>query len=376
MPERDRRLPSVQALRGVAASLVVYHHFARIFQGGSPSPSWIYRCGLGNLGACGVDIFFVISGFIMVYTTVGKDGTRDALTFLDRRILRIYPLYWVWTSLLLALWLTGIAKLGGTNQGQHYSISYLFKSYLLVPSFNGEYFHPFLAQGWTLSFEMFFYLLFSCSILLGLRSGRLPFLAVAFSVLALSSTFVPGGGLAYLLSNPIIIEFLYGVLVAELLLHASKAQVRLPRGLPIALMTIGAAALLSTVKLQTPDSLRFLFYGVPALCIVSGATMLGPMPAPRLLVYLGDCSYSIYITHGFFAMAYASALKHSSGLDKLPPDGVILLAGTITIALSSFTYALVEKPLTRSLSFMAVRSLPSKAQESTPHPEPAWDSGQ
>ena len=373
MPERDRRLPSVQALRGVAASLVVYHHVARLFRAGNPSPSWIYRCGLGNLGACGVDIFFVISGFIMVYTTVGKAGTRDALTFLERRILRIYPLYWVWTSLLLALWLMGIAKLGGGNQRQHFSISYLFKSYLLIPTLNGQYFHPLLAQGWTLCFEMFFYLLFSCSILLGLRSGKLPFLAVAFSVLAPLSMFIPGGGLAYLVSDPIIIEFLYGVLAAELLLHVNNTRLRFTRGLPIALMTIGAAALLCTVKLQNPDHLRFFSYGIPALCIVFGATMLGPMPAPRVLVYLGDCSYSIYVTHAFFVMVYASALKHSPAFNRLPPDGVILLAGAITIALSSFSYGLVEKPLTRWL--IAVPALRPKAQGSTPRPEPSWQSG-
>jgi exopolysaccharide production protein ExoZ len=373
MPERDRRLPSVQALRGVAASLVVYHHLARLFRAGNPSPSWIYRCGLGNLGACGVDIFFVISGFIMVYTTVGKAGTRDALTFLERRIRRIYPLYWVWTSLLLALWLMGIAKLGGVDQRQLYSISYLFKSYLLIPTLNGQYFDPLLAPGWTLCFEMFFYLLFSCSILLGLRSGKLPFLAVAFSVLAPLSMFVPGGGLAYLVSDPIIIEFLYGVLAAELLLHVNNTRLRFTRGLPIALMTIGAAALLCTVKLQNPDHLRFFSYGIPALCIVFGATMLGPMPAPRLLVYLGDCSYSIYLTHGFFVMVYASALKHSPAFNRLPPDGVILLAGAITIALSSFSYGLVEKPLTRWL--IAVPSLRPKAQGSTPRPEPSWQSG-
>ena len=82
------------------------------------------------------------------------------------------------------------------------------------------YFQPLLGQGWTLSFEMFFYLVFGCAILLKLTSGKLPFLAAAFAVLVLLGRFLaPNSGMRYLLTNPIILEFLFGVFVAEVIMR-------------------------------------------------------------------------------------------------------------------------------------------------------------
>lgn len=343
----DRKLlPSVQALRGIAACLVVYHHFSNIFQGPN-SQSWIYSSGLGPLGRCGVDIFFVISGFIMLYTTVGKFGPADALTFLKRRVLRIYPLYWVWTTALLALWVSGLARL----EHQFFSIPYMFKSYLLVPAFNGYYFHPFLGQGWTLSFEMLFYLVFSCSIMLGFRRSKLLFLAIAFSLLACVGLLFPGSGAAFLLSNTVVVEFLYGALAATLLLHAEKRRIQFGKVLPASLMLSGTALLLLALKLQdVPDSVRFVFFGIPAFLIICGAVMLEDTPAPRLLSYLGDSSYSIYLAHIFFALVFAHTLKHSAFLQRFPADAEIIVVGTVAIALSSFSYPLVERPLARFLS--------------------------
>jgi exopolysaccharide production protein ExoZ len=351
--ERDHRLPTVQALRGLAASLVVFHHFARLYQEGRPSPSWINASGLGDLGKCGVDIFFVISGFIMVYTTKRKVGARDALIFITRRSLRIYPLYWIWTTLLLVLWVGGVVL-----RRDHYSVSYLVGSYLLIPSMNGLNYQPLIRQGWTLSFEMLFYLVFSCGILLKLRFGKLLFAAVAFSVLALlSNLLAPDNGIRYLLGDPIIAEFLYGMLAAEVLSRLpALSNARMVKVIPIALMCVGGILLLCTVKLHDASQMRFVFYGIPALCLVAGAIMPGAISVPRILVYLGNCSYSIYITHEFFSWAYDSALKHFSVLHRVPADIGILLAGAMTIALSSFTYSLVEQPLTRLLAFKTTPS--------------------
>jgi exopolysaccharide production protein ExoZ len=143
----------------------------------------------------------------MVYTTRTKAGSNDALAFITRRILRIYPLYRFWTSLLLALWVGGLAR-----RPQRYSASYVASSYFLVPSFNGLNFYPLVHQGWTLSFEMLFYLVFACGIILKLRSSKLLFLAVTFSICALLSRFLSSdNGVRYLLTNPISIEFLYGM---------------------------------------------------------------------------------------------------------------------------------------------------------------------
>jgi exopolysaccharide production protein ExoZ len=343
--ESGLRLPALQALRGIAASLVVLFHFARLYQERRAVPSWIYDSGLGNLGACGVDLFFVISGFIMVYKTRIKAGNNDALIFLTRRILRIYPLYWVWTSVALTLW-------AGGQRLQHYSTLYVVSSYLLIPSFNGLDFHPLVRQGWTLSFEMFFYLVFACGICLKLRSSKLLFLAVTFYSLAfLGKLLAPDSGARYLLGNSILIEFLYGMLAAEILINLPPIHAnRLVRSSSLALISVGVGALLCTLRFYDAYSLRFIFYGVPVFSIVLGAAMLGAASAPSLLVYLGDRSYSIYLGHGFFLMAYSFALKHWPSCSILSPDAGIVLAGAVTIALSAFTYSLIERPLSRALS--------------------------
>jgi peptidoglycan/LPS O-acetylase OafA/YrhL len=205
---------------------------------------------------------------------------------------------------------------------------------------------------------MLFYLAFTCAILLKLKRSKLVFLAGAFAVLSLLSRFLPSGsGIRYLLSEPIIIEFLYGVLAAEILLRLPATRnVRWMRILPIVLISFGAIAIFCTVKLDFPGSMRFAVYGLPALLIVLGAAMRGPEHCPRILVYLGDASYSIYIMHGFFSMAYGTALKHFSVLGRLPSDAVIVVAGIATITLSSFTYPLIERRLTKALS--PAKSLP------------------
>jgi exopolysaccharide production protein ExoZ len=368
---RGGKLPTVQVLRGVAASLVVFHHFARIYQGGASSPSWIYRSGLGNLGACGVDIFFVISGFIMVYTTRRTSGLKDALAFLRKRALRIYPLYWVWTTVLVVLWLTGMAKLSGGASAFHYSFAYIIQSYFLIPVNNGDYFRPLLFQGWTLSFEMLFYFLFACGVSLHLRRGKLPFLVAAFAFLVLVPRFINvGGGLAYLFSNPIIIEFLFGVLAAQLLDRVSTLLThRSAANLATCLMTTGTVALISTIAIHTADSQRYFFWGLPSLLIVFGALLRGADRAPAPLVFLGDASYSIYLTHGFLTLAYASALRRFPALHTVQPDAAILVLGSATIVLTAFTYPVIERPLTE---FIARKpSLPADQRSPSSRSDPS-----
>lgn len=345
--QHDGKLPSVQVLRGLAAVLVVFHHYAMVLHEHGIVGSRIINSGLGNLGMCGVDIFFAISGFIFIYTTVNKQGPKDARIFLVRRVLRIFPLYWLWTAVLLLLWLAGIGL-----QIHHYSLPYIISSFFLFPYFSGENFHPLLGQGWTLAFEMLFYLVFFWALFLKLKRARTPFVACAFLLLAAVGSLLPSGnGLRYLFTNSIMVEFLLGMICAEILLKLPvRRHTSWNRAIATALFCVGAAALLCTLRVSFPASLRFVFYGLPSMCIVLGATLLGSKPAPRFLVYLGDASYSIYLVHSFFAMAYGLALRHFAALHRLNPDATIVLAGLLTIALSSLTYLLVERHLIQAMS--------------------------
>jgi hypothetical protein len=344
---RLNKLPAIQVLRGIAASLVVFYHYAGILKLPGPVHSWLIDSGLITLGASGVDIFFVISGFIMVYTTQKKAGARDCLAFIRQRIVRIYPLYWVWSTVMLALWLTGIGR-----TSRHFSTAFIVNSYLLIPCFNGNDYEPMLARGWTLSFEMLFYIAFACAILLGLRKSKLAFLAGAFVILSVFGRMLPlHSGIGYLTTSPLIIEFLFGVLAAEILLRMPDIRTSgWMRMLPVLFMSLGAVLLLCTVKLGLPGTIRFAVWGLPALLIVFGASMLRTTPCPRLLVYLGDASYSIYLVHGFFGSAYYAAFRHFAVLGRIQSDVTIASASFLTIAISSFTYLLLERHLTKALS--------------------------
>jgi exopolysaccharide production protein ExoZ len=355
-------LPYIQMLRGVAASLVVFNHFGAVMAL-APRRSWINDSGLSNLGNSGVDLFFVISGFIMVYTTTGWSGGKDSLKFLRRRVQRIYPLYWLWTTVLLALWVSGIAL-----KTHHYTVKYLICSYLLVPSKLDGDFRPFLSQGWTLSYEMLFYLIFAVGIRIGFDRWRPAFLAGAFATVYLLGRLLPlDSGPRYLVSQPILLEFLFGVLVAEALQRMpASGDTRRARAIALLLMVGGSLALVGTVPFHVPLRVRFLAFGLPAMCIVCGAAMMGTSPGNRLLVYLGDASYSIYLTHFFLAMAFATVFGRIPGIARVPSDVMIVVLTVVAVTLCSFTY-----PIERRLLFRRQAAAPAgdSAGRGSPVPE-------
>jgi peptidoglycan/LPS O-acetylase OafA/YrhL len=352
--DRNHSLALVQILRGVAAMMVVFHHFCLAVAEYHPSASILARSGLGSLGAAGVDLFFVISGFIMVLTQSRTGGSLSgASAFWKKRFIRIYPLYWFWTSVLLMLWAASIAL-----QAHHFSASYIALSYLLWPTHERmTLLHPLLDQGWTLSYEIYFYFLFGISIALGLRSMRLPFLIAAFALLAALGRlidFPSGAGL--LASNPLIIEFLLGALVgtfAPQLREWGAAHARLRR----LLLGAGVAALLGSMwmgDLVYSETLiysetvgRAILWGVPAFVIVAAASMFprDSFRNARQLIHLGDASYSIYLTHAFATLAIGTIIRHYVFIHSVSPDLIILAGSAATVWLCALTYPLIEQPI-------------------------------
>jgi len=345
---RPARLDSIQVLRGIAAILVVLHHFAFASADYSGQPSWIVKSGLATLGASGVDLFFVISGFIMVYTTRQKAGARYAIDFMKKRLFRIYPLYWVWTTVLVALWLSGHAF-----NSHKFSASYIWQSYLLFPAFSGSNYHPMLDQGWTLSFEILFYIVFALSLYFGFKKHKLFFLVPAFAVLILAghNLLLLPSPLKYLFSSPLLLEFLYGVAAGEIVLRFGTAlKTSWNSMIPLLLMMAGVTALAASSRFAAAESLRFLAWGIPAFLVVLAAGLASHRSYGRLWVYLGNASYSIYLTHGFFTSAYGSFLKHAAPLRAAPADLMIVGMTALTVAVTSLGYLMVERPLQRLVS--------------------------
>ena len=159
---------SLQALRAIAALLVVFAHsmtqinMAKDIDG---QVGYTMRA-FESLGGLGVYVFFIISGYIMSYTTNTKqNGVYVSLVFLKKRFLRVYPVYWICLTMLVIGWGMGVFL-----KSHEYSISKIISSYLLIPFVDSESdsINPMLSQGWTLMYEVFFYLTFSLLLLFNL----------------------------------------------------------------------------------------------------------------------------------------------------------------------------------------------------------------
>jgi exopolysaccharide production protein ExoZ len=326
-----RELNGIQYLRALAALSVVGFHASEQF-GGS------FR-----LGAAGVDIFFVISGFIM--WTTARDSRPGA--FWLRRLIRVGPIYWFYTLLLVGLALAP----GGLTARVTVTPEAVLKSLLFIPYDNGlTGIQPLLLQGWTLNFEMFFYLLFGLGLLLP-RALRLWVLAGLLGLAVVAGTLRLSAGPLYLTyTDPILLEFLFGLGLAALL-----PRLPLPPALCAALIAAAAAAFVLETWTGWNGGPRVLAYGLPAAALIAGLVGLEPLihrRPNRTLALIGDASYSLYLSHPFVLKGVAIGLS-AAGLrasDSVPVAllfAVVATAAALVFAIAS--YRLLERPLGRVL---------------------------
>jgi peptidoglycan/LPS O-acetylase OafA/YrhL len=262
------RYRSLQALRALAAVSVMLHNanFAEVELLGRTNR---FLPG-ASLGEVGVDLFFVLSGFLMVRTTgATAAGAEASRRFLMSRALRIYPAYWtvalVWAG-LLAVW--PVLGLGRPAAG-------FLQSILLLPAEA----RPQLAQGWSLVFEVYFYLVFGLMLLLPLvpRQWALTLWAAVLLV-GVDAGFQGATPWTRLLANPLALEFLLGAAIA--------AVIDRPPRWPWALLLFGGPVLFLGEYARThlgevaarSEMLRVLLVGAPAGAVVMGAVQLERSP--------------------------------------------------------------------------------------------------
>ena len=274
-------LISVQALRALAAWVVVCHHFMQIFfdfHASGPIGQFFT-----DRGAVGVDIFFVISGLVIYLSTQSKD--MPVGRFMVNRIIRIVPAYWVYTAAMGLLSVVARPLMPhAVIDWQHFILSLLF-----IPSENpgGYGLYPTLNVGWTLNYEMLFYLLFSMVFLVNQRHRPL---VIAVSLFAVSGVLARYGLISRFYSNDIVYEFLLGIAIGVMYRRGWIAN-----GLWMPLMAIGGA--LVTIY-QLPADDRFINWGLPSALIVIACISMEPyFKGNRLLKAMGDCSYSVYLLH-------------------------------------------------------------------------------
>ena len=334
---------SIQYLRGFAAMLVLASH-ALLY------PLVEHHLGFGRLGWLGVILFFVISGFIMVAVT--GEGRFSAPDFLRRRFIRIVPMYWGATLLaaLLALLAPSLFKTTVYDTGQ------LVLSLLFVPFHNpvSGGIHPLYKLGWTLNYEVFFYVCFALLAFLG-AGARVVWLTVAFTALALIGLlFQPEPAAARFYTSFMPLAFCAGAWLGLATIRGRIAG--LSRLILCGVVAFGVIGLVGGFAGARPGLVE---YGVAFIGLVAFASAIvllavrleAVMTHVSLLELIGDASYSIYLVHIYeVAILAGLAFKVLDPHDMIADYGVAaasLAGGTITGIL---LYRLVEKPLLRALS--------------------------
>ncbi|PZV35124.1 hypothetical protein B5V02_29115 [Mesorhizobium kowhaii] len=326
---------SIQYLRGLAASAVVCFHINEQFNGPFA------------IGAAGVDIFFVISGFIMWVSTV--DRPVAAQRFMWQRIVRIVPLYWI-VTLLTAL---AIFVKPQFLFGHVLSPANFFGSLLFFPMMQNGSLHPVVIQGWTLCYEMMFYIVFALSLLLAKKQRFGALIGAMLAMVAMNFFLLQGYPGAF--TSPIVLEFAAGVVVGRLWMK----DIRLQLMLALALF-VGGFLLLMTAQMLDPEMPRVLRWGIPATLVVAGAVFAeraSPFRPMALLTFLGNASYSIYIWHVLVAVVVTGIMLRF-GVPSIWQQASIAF---VSIAISAALYLIVEKPLTGLLKSVT-RQKPAAGQ--------------
>ncbi len=345
-----RTLVSLQYLRAGAALLVVYLHATIQVNtlSGSANASFL------PVGQCGVDVFFVLSGYVMWMSTAAK--SMSVADFLKRRLIRIVPLYWIMTSIAAAVAYFFPQLLKSTK----FEIHHVVASFLFVPwpnpvfSFDparpvSEALRPVITPGWTLNFEMFFYVLFAIALLVPRRS-RIPALALLIVGAFLVLNGLSGRGPAFeFYGSGLIFEFLAGTMLAGL--DDVRRIVGGRAALPV---LIAALFFLIFNDAYFPSIPRALVLGPPAVLLVAAAVELeraGRVRFVKLFDELGNASYSIYVTH-IFVVAGLRIVPRALNVDVMAFGRVpfILMALALAALVGIAVHEWVEKPVIKFLN--------------------------
>lgn len=353
-------------MRGIAALLVLVTHAAGIAATGNRASNWFTLTGLfgfDNFGAIGVDLFFIISGFVMAYAVAPKSGLRPAGEFLVMRWVRVFPPYLVASLAMLAMLIVQ------RNYGGWLSI---FNVVAFVPWFDStSYTVPPLSVGWTLSFEISFYLMIALMITVRL-SRHIAWLAGAITLLVIAGQFFTDGPfIVRWFTNPIFLEFAFGIIAYVLWRRGIFQHRRRLWGLA---GVVGAAALVPQAISGTIDMAkmeyvldgslsmqRVLLWGIPTLLIFVSVLAFDRQCSGRMAeasAKLGDASYSLYLAH----MLSLTVVTYV--FEKIPftvsPDIVFVVCLAAGLYTGFAFYRFVEKPVTRYLQHRATAVLAAR----------------
>jgi peptidoglycan/LPS O-acetylase OafA/YrhL len=340
---RPSVLVNIQALRAFAALLVIFVHLKLMaVQAGFAATAM-------DFGNAGVDVFFVISGVIMVFSTERRETTAG--NFLLHRFVRIAPFYWLMTFLMFAIALAAPQLMQSTRA----DLPDLVRSLAFVPyqKANGLI-EPIVFVGWSLNYEMAFYLLFGLTLLIRPRGlGLGTCLAALVGVAGYGFLAQPRNPIVGFYTYAIILEFGAGIAIgwAMLRLQRPRAAGRGAWG-TMAVAALAALALIGGYFVL-PEVDRVVISGVPAVVLVVAALRLeqhGLRLTWPLAKRLGDASYAIYLTHFFVTQAVTRAAARLPFSNPLIFAGLVVVCMGLSCVVGLIVHDRVEAPLTRWVS--------------------------
>lgn len=319
----NQRFDSIQVLRAVAAFSVIFNHIAFI-----------------GKGAFGVDIFFCISGFIMMYVT-----ESETKYFFVKRIIRLAPLYYFMTIVTFA----GMVVMPQLFDAGKADPAMLLKTLFFIPySINGTI-QPIVRVGWTLNYEMFFYFIIWISIKISKKYRGITASAIILILVMCGYIFKIENVVYEFWTDSIMIEFIFGILAYEI--HRNMAphykDIQAVVRLPLFLIAICFYILLWIIDYNSIflGAERCIVCGIPAFIIFNCVFMAGyGLKMPPVLVWFGDISYSMYLIHYFIIRLYNRYMC---------PDGICdiyavisaVVAVIVIILAGAVSYTLFEKKL-------------------------------
>ena len=329
---KNENWKSIQMLRAIASTMVVYYHISVI----------------PVFGSFGVDIFFVLSGFVMAM--IVQNGERP-LTFLINRITRIVPLYWILTTGVIIIAMAKPELLSSTTAN---ATNYL-KSIFFIPytKENGAL-NPVLAVGWTLNYEMYFYLLIWISII----TKKNYYLTLTFIYLIISYCVTGNTNIDQtyksFYSNSIIFEFGLGMIAYKIYNH--KYIVKLNS---LIITTVGISSIAIMVYLETSGkvNIRLIEFGIPSFMLLLSAITLEQKKLiksnliVKSIVEVGNASYATYLSHFYIVIGFEKiGFEMLNFIDPYSTIGVILIISTSLFS-GHILYKYVDMPLSRYLKY-------------------------
>jgi exopolysaccharide production protein ExoZ len=364
------RYRNIQGLRAIAALMVVSVH---IFQGNAPMHAhWAKPYSF--IGGLGVDIFFVISGFIIYNVTRRTIASMDAVgrwravyEFAVKRFMRIYPLYWIVfaASCLVMAWAPPSAP-------PHEPLLLLLSLIDNVPNFR-------VYVAWTLTYEVYFYAVASLSLLLFARKAMAG-LTIWFAILGaatLLGLWLPWGKPLDFVFAPIVLEFLLGIAVAVLIdrdFHRFHGALLAGALIWISIGTLflrpsefdlHAAQWGMPAAIYRTFALHIVCRGIPAAIFIYGIVVLEIRQRwimPPALQYLGNASFSIYLWHAVVFYAVAEMFIRLGWMGVVSSTGLTAVMVAIGLGVGLLSYHFFEKPSLRLLGKTLVARIPRETQ--------------